>query len=318
MKLARYVGGGRIEIQDEDPPACPEGGLLVKTIASGLCSGELMDWYMDRKIPHVLGHEVCGRVLESRDERFPVGSQVFVHHHAPCLKCEFCLQLQYVHCEQWKRTKLHPGGMAEMFAVMPENLNDTLLVNDLRPIDAALIEPLGCVMKSLNIAKPEGQECSVIGLGSMGLLHMLMLDSGAIGYDLSERRRTWALSIGLEAREPSNASPATAIYVCPGSPPAVDLAIQMSRPGGTVLLFAPMPPDRPACVDLNAAYFKDLTLKHSYSCGPDHTRMARAAIHLGKLRAEQVVSDFIGIGELPEAYQAMKRGDILKAMVIFE
>jgi hypothetical protein len=57
MKLARYVGGGRIEIRDEPEPTLPPGGLIVKTEASGLCSGELMDWYMERKVPHVLGHE---------------------------------------------------------------------------------------------------------------------------------------------------------------------------------------------------------------------------------------------------------------------
>src|SRR6185436_14261862 len=60
MKLARYIGGGEIAIVDEPIPACPPGGLLVKTEASGLCSGELMDWYMEKKVPHVLGHECAG------------------------------------------------------------------------------------------------------------------------------------------------------------------------------------------------------------------------------------------------------------------
>src|SRR5438132_13023667 len=117
MKLARYTGGGEIAIVDEPMPICPPGGLLIKTEACGLCSGELMDWYMDRKVPHVLGHEVAGIVIESQDDRFPVECRVFPHHHAPCLACSFCARGLYVHCEQWKRTKLLPGGMAEFFAV---------------------------------------------------------------------------------------------------------------------------------------------------------------------------------------------------------
>ena len=153
MKLARYVGGGRIEICDEPIPACPPGGLLVKSLASGLCSGELMDWYMDRKIPHVLGHEVCGEVIKSENARFPTAARVFVHHHAPCMTCEMCKAGLHVHCPQWKSTRLTPGGMAEYFAVAPQNLSDTIRVDEMRAVDAALIEPLACVAKSLRLGR---------------------------------------------------------------------------------------------------------------------------------------------------------------------
>jgi NADPH:quinone reductase-like Zn-dependent oxidoreductase len=70
MRLARYVGDGKVAIVEEVEPNCPDGGLLIQTEACGLCSGELMSWYMDRKVPHVIGHEVAGVVLESNDERF--------------------------------------------------------------------------------------------------------------------------------------------------------------------------------------------------------------------------------------------------------
>ncbi|RYG35126.1 hypothetical protein EON81_13615 [bacterium] len=147
-RVARYMGGGRVEIVAEPQVDLPPGGLIVRTEASGLCSGELMAWYMDKKVPHVLGHEVAGIVERSDDDRFPVGSRVFPHHHAPCLKCDECARGAYVHCPQWRSTKLRPGGMADRFAVPAENLNDTLRVDDLRPIDAALIEPLACVVKA--------------------------------------------------------------------------------------------------------------------------------------------------------------------------
>jgi Zn-dependent alcohol dehydrogenase len=40
-------------------------------------------------------------------------------------------------------------------------------------------------------------------------------------------------------------------------------------------------------------------------------------IENGELRAEQVVSEFIELKDLPGKYQQMKRGEILKPMVIF-
>ncbi len=318
MRVARYVGGGEVSIVDEPVPVCPPKGLLVQTEACGLCSGELMGWYMDRKIPHVLGHEVAGRIIESNDARFPVGSRVFPHHHAPCLKCQFCKAGHHVHCEQWKRTKLLPGGMAEIFSVPAENLNDTLLVDDLKPVDAALIEPLACVVKSLRVAgKSSGASSApaVIGLGVMGLMHMLLLPN-AVGYDVNDERVQWALTQGLDARTPDAFERSDTIFVCPGTQAAFEFALQMAKPGATLVMFAPLAPGEPLRIP-SEAYFNDLRIVHSYSCGPDDTREAAEIIRELGLWAEQVVSHFIGIEELPEAYQAMKRGEIIKPMVVF-
>jgi L-iditol 2-dehydrogenase len=316
VRVARYVGNGQVAIVEEDRPVCPEGGLLVETLASGLCSGELMDWYMDRKVPHVLGHEVAARVVESQDARFPVGAQVFPHHHAPCLACELCQAGKYVHCEQWRRTKLQPGGMADVFAVPAANLSDTLQTDDLRPVDAALIEPLACVAKSLRLSGSEGSKAAVVGLGVMGLMHLLLLPRTAKGYDLNSSRVEWARSIGLDAGHPNEATPADVVFVCPGSQAAFDFAMSIVEPEGTIVMFAPLSPGQSLQVP-QEAYFRDIAIRNSYSCGPNDTRAAAQAIRDGKLRAEQVVSNFIGIEELPEAYLAMKKGEILKPMVVF-
>ncbi|MCW5942718.1 MAG: alcohol dehydrogenase catalytic domain-containing protein [Fimbriimonadaceae bacterium] len=318
MRLARYLGGGQVEIADEEAPDCPEGGLLVRTEACGLCSGELMDWYMDRKVPHVLGHEVAGRVAESDDPRFPVGARVFPHHHAPCLTCDACRRGRYVHCLQWKRTRLVPGGMAECFAVPKENLNDALIVDDLAGTDAALIEPLATVVKSVSASGATAEDaCAVVGLGAMGVLHALVAPGRTVGYETNPARREWARERGIEAREPSDASPADTVFVCPGSEAALRFALEIVNPGGTIVLFAPLPPGRPVTLDLEALYFRDFRLVSSYSCGPTDTKRAAEIIRQGTIRADQIVSTFVELDELPSAYLAMKSGETLKAMVVF-
>jgi L-iditol 2-dehydrogenase len=317
MKAVRYIGNGEVAVVEEPIPACPPGGLLVRTEACGLCSGELMAWYMDQKVPHILGHEVAGAVIESDDSRFPLGSRVFPHHHAPCLQCEHCRSHRYVHCAQWKRTKLVPGGMAECFAVGPENLTDALLVDDLRPVDAALIEPLACVVKSIGSVPTDGatKNIGVIGLGVMGLMHALMLP-GLIGYDLNPSRRDWAGSQKIDARHPDDAIETDIVFVCPGSQAAFDVAERIVAPGGQIVMFAPLGPGEQLHIP-QRAYFRDLVIRHSYSCGPTDTRAAAEAIRNGLVRAEQVISDFVEINDLPEAYQKMKRAQILKPMVVF-
>ncbi len=314
-RLARYVKGGNVEIVDDSVPDLPAEGLLVRTEACGLCSGELMAWYLDRKAPHVLGHEVCGIVEASDDPRFPVGSRVFPHHHAPCLACEWCASGRHVHCPQWKATRLDPGGMAESFAVPAGNLNDTHLVSDLRPVDAALAEPLACVHKSLALL-PEWGTSAVVGLGALGLMHALVR-RGTTGYDTNPARRAWAESQGVRALSPEQAEPADAVVVCPGTRAALEFGMSLLRPGGTLVLFAPLPPSQPVPLDLEALYFRDLRFATSYSCGPDDTARALATLRSGGLKAEQVVSDFVTLDELPRAYHAMRSGEILKAMVVF-
>jgi L-iditol 2-dehydrogenase len=329
--LAQYIGNGQVEIVPQPMPTCPPGGLLVRTEACGLCSGELMSWYMDQKMPHVLGHEVAGVVIESQDDRFPAGSRVFPHHHAPCMECEMCLTERFVHCATWKKTKLRPGGMAEYFTVDPENLTDTHVLNDLRAIDAALIEPLGCVEKALLMGGPGPY--AVIGLGFMGLLHMLSLPD-PVSYDVAASRRQHALNLGLDARDPADTSPARTVFVCPGSQAAFDFALKIIEPGGTIVMFAPLPPSGPplpsegegvggeskstsALHVPQAVYFKDIAIKHAYSAAPPDSLAAIARLRTGTIRAEQVVSRFINLDQLPEAYGQMKRGEILKPMVLF-
>jgi L-iditol 2-dehydrogenase len=268
---------------------------------------------MDQKMPHVLGHEVAGIVIESEDDRFPVGSRVFPHHHAPCLVCPLCETGRFVHCPTWKKTKLRPGGMAEYFAVAPENLTDTHVVNDLRAIDAALIEPLACVEKALLLGGPGPY--AVVGLGFMGLLHMLSLPN-PVGYDLANHRRQHAKELGLDARDPQETTPARTIFVCPGSQTAFDFALTLVEPGGTVVLFAPLGPGESLHVP-QRAYFQDLTIRHAYSAGPTDSLAAITRLRTGLIRAEQVVSQFITLDELPDAYARMKSAEILKPMVVF-
>jgi L-iditol 2-dehydrogenase len=316
MKLARYVGEGQVEIREESAPELPPGGLLVRTEACGLCSGELMDWYMERKVPHVLGHEVAGRVEASDDPRFPVGARVAPHHHAPCGTCSLCQTGRHVHCPAWRGTRLSPGGMAEIFAVAPENLSDTHLADGLRSQDAALMEPLGCVAKSLRAAGSQGS-AAAIGLGTMGLMHLLTLGEDAAGFEINPRRAAWARELGLRVEPQESARRFDRVFVCPGTQSALDAGLALAAPGATVVLFAPFAPGEAVEVPWDRLYFEEISLVPSYSCGPEDTLQAMAWLREGKVRAEQVVSHFVGIGELPQAYQAMKRGEILKAMVMF-
>lgn len=318
MMLARYLGNGRIAIQQEPEPLLPPGGLLIRSLASGLCTGELMEWYMDSKAPHVLGHEVCGVVEASDDPGFPVGALVAPHHHAPCGACEWCRSGRPVHCPTWRATRLIPGGLAERVAVPAPNLRDTHRVDGLRPVDAALVEPLGTVAKSIRRSRRTPDETTaVVGLGTMGLMHLLLLP-GAVGIDLSESRLRWAADLGLKVDRNPSVQSFDVVFVCPGTEAAILRGIELARHGGRVVLFAPMPPDSALHLNQHDLYFREVELIPSYSAGPEDLAVALQWLRKMRIQAEQVVSHFISLGDVPMAYERMKGGEWLKAMVVFE
>jgi L-iditol 2-dehydrogenase len=42
------------------------GEFLVKVRLCGICTGELMDWYVKSKAPYTPGHEIVGEVIKSQ------------------------------------------------------------------------------------------------------------------------------------------------------------------------------------------------------------------------------------------------------------
>lgn len=205
MRVAMMYDVDDIRIEERALPRLEAGDVLIRTGASGVCSGDLMPWYVRRKAPFVFGHEIAGRVVgRNGTAPFQVGERVFVHHHAPCLECAACACGDHVQCAVWRSTSLEPGGMAEYVRVPQANLADTLLLPDVVSfVDGSLVEPLACVCKSLRRGgAAAGQSVYVIGLGVMGLMHVAAAqDRGlkAFGSDFLPERRERARELGAIA-----------------------------------------------------------------------------------------------------------------------
>jgi L-iditol 2-dehydrogenase len=208
MKVAKLYSFNYIRIEDIPVPKIGPGDALIKTKASGICSGDVMPWYIEKKAPLVLGHEPAGEIVElgssliRHPSSFSVGDRVFAHHHAPCLACRYCRRGDHVQCETWKNTKIVPGGISEYILIPEINLkNDTLkLPDNVSFEDGTLVEPTACVLKGFRRITPphlpldpslippllrgekkgskEGllseRTVLIIGLGVMGLLNTLI------------------------------------------------------------------------------------------------------------------------------------------------
>ena len=64
MRVARLYDFLDVRIEEEERPTIGEGEALVRTAACGICSGDVVAWYIRRKAPLVFGHEPVGEVVE--------------------------------------------------------------------------------------------------------------------------------------------------------------------------------------------------------------------------------------------------------------
>ncbi|MBV9103967.1 MAG: alcohol dehydrogenase catalytic domain-containing protein [Candidatus Eremiobacteraeota bacterium] len=346
MRAAVLYDAGDIRLEDRPVPDLAPGDILVRMEASGVCSGDLVAWYVRRKAPFVFGHEPAGTVVKvtARSDEPLLGARVFAHHHAPCLSCARCARGQYVQCTEWRRTSLDPGGMAEFFRVPLDNRAEVLrLPDDLSFVAGALIEPLACVVKSLRRASGaplrfrdgslepslRGSTVYVVGLGIMGLMHVALaraLGAAVFGSDFLLARRELATRWGATAFEPdgalqsvleASAGSGADVVVCgPGTPAALQHAISAAGGGGTVVMFAPFAPHERLALDQSDLYFRDLRLTGSYSSGPDDTACALEIVANGVVKPQMLGVVTWPLSDVACGYAAMQNQEIVKAVIV--
>lgn len=338
MLQAVIRGPTSFEVQKVPRPTLQSGDeVLLRTAACGICSGDLMEWYLERKVDTVLGHEVVGYVEEVGPELDHIrrGQLVFVHHHAPCMECRYCRARDYVHCITWRRSKLDPGGMAEYIRVPQVNARrDTFPIDDLAPELGALIEPLACSVKALErVGDRAGGHGAIVGCGVMGLLNLAA--AKASGADLlwavepDPARGEYARQLGADevftpeelARKASQHGfeGADFVIVGPGSPQVIGQSLAYVRNGGSVILFTPTPTGALTSVDLGDLYFREVSLVPSYSCGPEDTRRAYELLRTGAVDVSSLITHRFRIDEIQKAYDTAKSGgNVLKVLVLFE
>jgi len=340
MKVAKLYSFHDIRIEDVPVPRIGPRDALLKTKACGICSGDVMPWYIEQKAPLVLGHEPAGEIVEVGKEviSFKAGDRVFTHHHAPCFTCRACRRGDYVQCETWKNTKIEPGGISEYILIPEINLeNDTLnLPDNLSFEDGTFIEPAACVVKALKRAKiRHGDTVLVIGLGVMGQLHVLLSRKyGAekiIGADMVPFRLNKAKKFGADEvidvskddlintlKDLTEGNMADLVIVGPNSAEAMRQGLSAAGAGGKIVLFTPAKPGEQLTINPNDLYFKDINIFTSYSCGPTDTADALDIIAEGTVQAEELITHRFPIEEAAEAFMLTAEAkDSLKAVITF-
>lgn len=266
MLAAVYRGQNDMRLENVPVPAIAPGEILVRVHTCGICGTDLKKISTgSHSAPRIFGHETAGIVAKvgERVTNFQIGDRVMVFHHIPCGQCYYCRHKTFAQCETYKSVgctagfEPSGGGFAEYVRVMdwivergtvriPENVSFE---------QAAFVEPVNTCMKGIDTLRlTQDETVLVIGQGPIGLiLSVLATRTGArvITSDLYSQRLTISKSFGLSvtvdasrddvtktARELTEGRGADAVILAVGGTALIRPAMDATRPGGRVLLFA--------------------------------------------------------------------------------
>jgi S-(hydroxymethyl)glutathione dehydrogenase / alcohol dehydrogenase len=226
--------GQPLVLADIETPALKPGQVLVEVAYSGACGTQVMEWRGDKGedkwVPHCLGHEGTGTVLEvgSAVTKVKVGDKVVLSW----IKGSGIEAGGAVY--DWDGKKVNAGGVTtfQRHSVVSEN-RLTLLPPDL-PMDIAVL--LGCAAPTgmgavYNVLKVQpGDAVAVFGTGGIGLNALMAAAlAGAmpvIGIDPNPTRRALAKTYG--ATHVIDAAGDVLAEIKKIVPQGVDLAVESS------------------------------------------------------------------------------------------
>ena len=210
MKAALVHEFGKpLVVEEVDIPDVPEGQVLVKVVASGVCHTDLHaaegDWPVKPTLPFIPGHEGVGHVARvGRGVRLvKEGDRVGVPWlHTACGHCEHCMGGWETLCDGQQMTGYSVnGGYAEYVLADPGfvgHLPDSLGFEEAAPVLCAGVT----VYKGLKAldCKP-GDWVAISGIGGLG--HMAVQYAKAMGFkvigvDIADDKLALAKQLGAD------------------------------------------------------------------------------------------------------------------------
>lgn len=312
MRALRFYAPGDVRLEDVPRPEPGPGDVLVQvevaltdgTDAKAFRRGHpvLLD-----QLPSPFGHEFCGVDVAT-------GRRVVAPNSAPCGHCRACRRGQETLCEDRPFVN---GAYAE-YLLVPERIARTSLlpVPDRLPSEvAALVEPLACCLHGVEAGEVrEGDTVAIVGPGPIGLLLCAcVVDAGAQPLAVGGRpeRRELARLFGARVGDGRGAD---VVIEAAGTDGSWRDALELVRPGGTVVFFGGRERGSSLAVDTYRLHYEELTLRGAFHHAPHHVRAALAFLASAAYPWERLLTHEVGLEDVAGLFVHPPR-DLLKAVV---
>ena len=309
MRAARLYGPGDLRVEDVPRPEPGPGDVLVQ-VEVALTDGTDLKTFrrghplLARESPSPFGHEFCGIVD---------GRRVVAANSAPCGRCDGCTR-----GEQCRELEFLAGAYAD-WLVVPERIADVNLHEVPRGLQsevAAMVEPLACCLRGVERAGIHaGDGVAILGAGPIGLmLSACVADAGGWPVIVGGRPERREL-VDLFGAESGPGTGADVVIEAVGSDTAWIDAIELVRPGGTVVMFGGLPRDARPPIDAYRLHYEELMVRGSFHHSPATVRAALGFLASSAYPWERLVTHRVLLDDLPALF-ADPPADLLKAAVV--
>jgi len=314
MMAAVLYGKEHLQVEPVAVPTVNSGDLLVRVKVALTCGTDVKVFqrgYHARMIvpPAVFGHELAGDVVAVGEgvTRFSVGQRVVSANSAPCEKCFFCLRGAQNLCED---LLFNNGAYAEYIRIPARIVerNTYLIPPHVGYQDAALVEPLACVLRGFEETSPRaGDTIAIIGLGPIGLMFVKLAKLYgcrviAVGRRRTQLERAAVLGADETIVATDESDPVKTIrgmthsrgvdiaIEAVGKPQTWQWAVNSVRRGGTVNFFGGCPNDTRVELDTALLHYSEITCKATFHHTPASIRKALDLVCAGHIAASFFVN----------------------------
>jgi L-iditol 2-dehydrogenase len=344
MTAAVYRGVNDVRMETVPVPQIGPGEILVRVHTCGICGTDLKKIATgSHSAPRIFGHETTGVVVATGDNvtGFRASDRVMVFHHIPCGECYYCRHKVFAQCPTYKKVgatagyEPSGGGFAEYVRVMEWIVRKGVIriPEGVSFEQASFIEPVNTCMKGIETLRLKaGETVLVIGQGPIGImLAALARRNGVrvITSDLFPQRHTIAKTFGLEenidaatgdtvstVQGLTEGRGADAVIVAVAGSGLIAPALEATRPGGRVLLFAQTQHGE-ARIDPAAVCVEEKSLLGSYSASVDLQDESARLVLSGEMELERLISHRFTLNESVEALHlaAHPQPDSMKVVI---
>lgn len=303
-----------VEVPRREPGA---GEILIEVVAAGICGADIHIFRgeYEATYPLIPGHEFSGRVAAVGEgvKRFRPGDRVTADPNIPCNRCPACQRNEPNQCADLAAVGVTRDGAFAQYVIVPEgNVFD---IGDLTFAQAALVEPLACVVWGLKRVQVQpGDSVLIFGAGPMGCLMLQAVKrAGAarvVVTDIVPLRLEQASGLGAtETILADGAQEAALREAAPlgfdvvadatGMPRVLEQAFDYVRPRGKVWVFGVCPPDAQATFNPYQVFRKDLSIIGSFAVSRTFQESI-ALIQSGAVQVEPLISHRLPLSHFTE------------------
>ncbi|MCP9465397.1 MAG: L-threonine 3-dehydrogenase [Nitrospira sp.] len=324
-----------------DPTPGPHE-VIIKVAATSLCGTDAHiyrwdEWAQGRvHPPRIIGHEVCGYVVEVGLEvsTVKVGDYVAAESHITCGRCFQCRTGQAHVCKQYQILGIDRDGSYAEYVALPEGVL-WRTSPEIPPQFACVQEPLGNAVDAALAEDLTGHTVLITGCGPTGLFAAAVARvAGAaviIATDVSDYRLGLAKQVGVdhavnvksESAETVNAiirdltagEGVDAALEMSGDPTALHQAFRAVKNGGRVSLFGI--PTGQVCFDLpNEIIFKGIrvygvTGRHLFG-----TWYRLAGLFKAGLNIKPIITHSFPMDEFATGFELIRSGQCGKVVLV--